>query len=1087
MNSASPICPYPGLRPFTEEESIFFKGRELHVRQIISQLEDKKIVMITGASGDGKSSLVYAGVIPNARAGFFRAKYNSWLIADFRPERSPLRGLSRALAPYFGLAFDEIEGRLRHGFSALIEMYKASRFFVDTRVADWEHVDEAAQRRRKREAANLFILADQFEEFFTNPENFNLGAASDEAYITVNLLLETARIALRDDLPVYVVCTMRSDFISQCVAFKGLPEAIGFSQFFVPRLKRNELQQVIEEPARLAGGSVSKRLSELVINELNEGFDQLPLLQHALNRLWKEAGNGAQELDLIHLARIAGINAEFLPDAERREFQRWRAMLDDERNVFYEAPGFTNILNTHANLLYLQAFSYFEEQAEWAPKGVSRQDGLRAIKVAFQSLTRIDAGRAVRNRMSLGEITRILNQEGISSEVVCALLNVFRLQDSTFIRPFISESDIESVYLSPSTILDITHEALIRNWQLLSQWVEEESKILEDYQDFSTQLERWLKSGRQSAYLLPIGPLSYFESWFEKSGISEYWLYKYSSASTDKESRLEACRLRLADIKALLKASRDEIIRKEKSRRRKRRFAFFVAVIVIVILAGFLSFALKAKSEAQEQTRIANERTRYANEQKAIAEAEKNKAIEANQRAEAEKLRAENSATLALEAKNESDFARQEALRMKSLAEKNLALANEAAETARLERDKAENQKQIAEGERKKALAASDSARKLSYLALAQSLSYQAKLKYDDPQVNLLLAAYAWHFNVKYNGSASDHNVYEALRFALSNSGAPNILIQSNEKLASIAPGSGNKPHVLSASGLLSAEGKNLQLSFKAPANQAFFLSGSYWLTGHEDKSIYWWDTGQKNSGTELKGHKDLLRAAAWIPALNLLATSARDQTIILWDMGGKRMKGKPFENQSIVRALCFDKTGTVLFSGDEAGAVRKWDIASASAQTLHTENSRVLSLLYDARNAQLFAGYASGVLRIIDPSNRSGQSILVSAVGIEHLAMSPSGKYLAVATADKTIFVYQIGKFSESPIVLTDHLQKVRSLVFDANDRLLALCRDNTVRSWEASPAALYEKTISHISRDLSREEWSTYIGVNFAKEKYR
>ena len=61
------ICPYPGLRPFNEEESIFFRGREEHIDKIISQLEEKKFVMLTGASGDGKSSLVYAGVIPNAR------------------------------------------------------------------------------------------------------------------------------------------------------------------------------------------------------------------------------------------------------------------------------------------------------------------------------------------------------------------------------------------------------------------------------------------------------------------------------------------------------------------------------------------------------------------------------------------------------------------------------------------------------------------------------------------------------------------------------------------------------------------------------------------------------------------------------------------------------------------------------------------------------------------------------------------------------------------------------------------------------------------------------------------------------------
>ena len=51
------ICPYTGLRSFTEEESLYFKGRDLQVDQITSLLEQNKFLMVTGASGEGKSSL----------------------------------------------------------------------------------------------------------------------------------------------------------------------------------------------------------------------------------------------------------------------------------------------------------------------------------------------------------------------------------------------------------------------------------------------------------------------------------------------------------------------------------------------------------------------------------------------------------------------------------------------------------------------------------------------------------------------------------------------------------------------------------------------------------------------------------------------------------------------------------------------------------------------------------------------------------------------------------------------------------------------------------------------------------------------
>ena len=119
---------------------------------------------------------------------------------------------------------------------------------------------KSKKNERRRKAANLIILADQFEEFFTNPENFERGVPSQEAMSVTNLLLETARIALEEKLPIFVVITMRSDFIGQCAAFRGLPEYIGFSQFFVPRLNRKQLQEVIEEACvLLSGNTIAKK------------------------------------------------------------------------------------------------------------------------------------------------------------------------------------------------------------------------------------------------------------------------------------------------------------------------------------------------------------------------------------------------------------------------------------------------------------------------------------------------------------------------------------------------------------------------------------------------------------------------------------------------------------------------------------------------------------------------------------------------------------------------------------------------------------------------------------------------------------
>src|SRR5689334_14484466 len=132
------VCPYTGLRSFSEEESLYFKGRDIQVDQITDLLEQNKFLMVTGASGEGKSSLIYGGLIPNARAGFFKAQYTNWVVADFRPERSPVKNMAKALAEKFESRPATIETELRRGFSSLVDLYTSSTFHIDEEDGIWK-------------------------------------------------------------------------------------------------------------------------------------------------------------------------------------------------------------------------------------------------------------------------------------------------------------------------------------------------------------------------------------------------------------------------------------------------------------------------------------------------------------------------------------------------------------------------------------------------------------------------------------------------------------------------------------------------------------------------------------------------------------------------------------------------------------------------------------------------------------------------------------------------------------------------------------------------------------------------------------
>ena len=585
MFEESSICPYTGLRSFTEEESLYFKGRDEHIEQATAQLQRNKFLMLTGASGDGKSSLVYAGIVPNARAGFLKSKYTQWLVADFRPERNPFKNLCAALARQLDIPNKEtVESELQHGFSSLIDLYKNSRYFIDVDTEAWRQADDAARAAMKRGAANLVIIVDQFEEFFTNPENYQHGVPSPDSNLVLNVLLETARIALEEDMPVYIVFTMRSDYIGQCAAFRGLPEYIGFSQFFVPRLNRAELQQVIEEPALLSGNRITRRLTERLIHDITEGVDQLPILQHALNQIWHAASNGSEEMDLVHYAMVGGMPVSELPDEQVARFTQWFAALPAEIRACYHKPDLQNVLDTHTNKLYEQVGEYCVPVTR---QTVSHDDAKAIIKTAFTCLTKIDQGRAVRNRMSLSEITNILGDNRFSIKEVGTVLNIFREPGNTFIRPFITD-DPDSHEIKENDVLDITHESLIRNWEYLEDWATEEFSNYTIFLDFEQQLNRWVQSGKSGNFLLSIGPLTYFEDWFNKAKPNAWWIARYLPEDVAQDKKLTKAKQVLANAQEFLQRSaRKHLVTRTVMRYGPRRMAAALALAALLTLTSF--------------------------------------------------------------------------------------------------------------------------------------------------------------------------------------------------------------------------------------------------------------------------------------------------------------------------------------------------------------------------------------------------------------------------------------------------------------------------------------------------------------------
>ena len=166
------------------------------------------------------------------------------------------------------------------------------------------------EQARLDEGVNLLVVVDQFEELFRYrqlgpPGARATNASSEEAAAFVNLLLEVKQ---QITCPIFVVLTMRSDFLGDCTQFPGLAEAINAGQYLVPRMTRDERRAAIEGPVKVAGrGDRASTMLTRLVNDVGDNPDQLSILQHALNRTWarwRDEGRAKEPLDLPHYEAI---------------------------------------------------------------------------------------------------------------------------------------------------------------------------------------------------------------------------------------------------------------------------------------------------------------------------------------------------------------------------------------------------------------------------------------------------------------------------------------------------------------------------------------------------------------------------------------------------------------------------------------------------------------------------------------------------------------------------------------------------------------------------------------------------------------
>ena len=264
--------PYPGLRPFLADETHLFFGRDEQRVELLRRLRLSRFLAIIGTSGSGKSSLVRAGLLPGLHGGFMAGRGGYWRVADLRPGTDPIGNLARALDQPEVL-HEDADGE------------RGPSYTETTLRRSAQGLVEAVREARLPAADRLLVLVDQFEELFRGLEARDSAKARDDASAFVKLLLAASG---QTELNIYVVITMRSDFLGDCARFRGLPEAINGGQYLIPRLTRDQIAEAVTGPAAVMGVALSPPLVNRLLNDVGDNPDQLPILQHALMRTWDE-------------------------------------------------------------------------------------------------------------------------------------------------------------------------------------------------------------------------------------------------------------------------------------------------------------------------------------------------------------------------------------------------------------------------------------------------------------------------------------------------------------------------------------------------------------------------------------------------------------------------------------------------------------------------------------------------------------------------------------------------------------------------------------------------------------------------------
>ena len=526
--------PYQGMQYFDVADADRFFGRERLTAELVQRMGDMtnarndnaslNFLVIIGASGSGKSSLVRAGVVAALQRGEplvdgRRPPTGSaqWPVHLIVPTARPLESLAASL-------------------TRSSESVTATSTLVDDLRRDPRSLHLYARRLLNGASGQrLLLVVDQFEELFT------LCRDRETRRAFVNNLLTAAAT----DGVTTVLLTLRADFYHHCAEIDALREAVEQQQRYIGAMSEDELRRAIEEPAARDGWTFEPGLVDHLLREVNDEPGALPLLSHALLETWKHRRG--------RMLTFAG---------------------------YHETGGVRGAIAQTAETVYTQRLTS-EQQV--------------IAKNIFLRLTELGEGsQDTRRRVALDEL--LPQGEGEHSAVEAVLTT---LADA---RLLTTDRDITS----GQEEVEVAHEALIREWPTLREWLDADREGLRIHRQLSEGAREWEQLNQDSGALYRGTRLTQALEWrrAHKADLNalEQDFLSISEAEEHREIEEEQAHQRERERQQRERAEAAERLAAERGRRiRLVRGGLAIVAVLLVVVGGMALQAQRAEAEAKGQ------------------------------------------------------------------------------------------------------------------------------------------------------------------------------------------------------------------------------------------------------------------------------------------------------------------------------------------------------------------------------------------------------------------------------------------------------------------------------------------------------